>query len=438
MKVSKICVMIYLGLGLATAGIVLTLASWFAPPVTTYIARMRVTGPSLFISGCGVLVLTCIACAIKQNDCLPKCKITVTRGKQQRASIETYSLDSVDESLEEKNAQTDEYIDLRLDCPECQQYLMQHGYIAYEDHVSHKYQLAANVSNCDECSRSVETGQSAELPWRMRDHDGQQLGQSAYSSSSAQCDYPLYECYCGRCANRSTLPNNSSHVDENKPFIKPLTSGQARKHAQISTDPSRVDRTVSERTDADDNFPFFLPKAFQPISSASSPDSGNCDIPPTYSSVAQRGRSHPYTAVDMTSLARPASGFQHAKIRQLRRPQSVYSVTQVHCSTQTADDSSEQASSHLATTFSRSSGQLHAAVHAVTPDFTATVSPVSRDTSIHERRQSVSSHKHMPDGAVSSRADGPTAEEPQDDKLACALTEQTRTTANQLCFEVTV
>lgn len=73
MSCSKTSVTLFLGLILSTAGFVLTLAGWFAPPINSYVERIRLTGPVILLIGMGLLIISCLLCVYVQGKCCSFC-----------------------------------------------------------------------------------------------------------------------------------------------------------------------------------------------------------------------------------------------------------------------------------------------------------------------------------------------------------------------------
>ena len=58
-----------LGLMVMTAGFFLTMAGWFAPVKNDAVLKVRLTGPLCLGTGFALLILSCLCCAIEQNNC---------------------------------------------------------------------------------------------------------------------------------------------------------------------------------------------------------------------------------------------------------------------------------------------------------------------------------------------------------------------------------
>lgn len=69
----KTCVVIFLGLILMTAGFVLTLTGWFAPPMNTFVLTVRMGGPVTLLVGFVLLLCSCMMCSIEQRRCCSCC-----------------------------------------------------------------------------------------------------------------------------------------------------------------------------------------------------------------------------------------------------------------------------------------------------------------------------------------------------------------------------
>lgn len=65
--------LVFLSLVLMTAGFVLSLAGWFAPPITQVVIRVRLAGPSAFLVGLFLLSFSCCVCAFEQRKCCICC-----------------------------------------------------------------------------------------------------------------------------------------------------------------------------------------------------------------------------------------------------------------------------------------------------------------------------------------------------------------------------
>ena len=64
-----------------TAGFVLTLSSWFAPPINSFVHSVRVIGPATLIAGFIFMVLSCLVCAVKKGKCCALCYYFILRDK---------------------------------------------------------------------------------------------------------------------------------------------------------------------------------------------------------------------------------------------------------------------------------------------------------------------------------------------------------------------
>lgn len=73
MECSKVCWVIVTSLILMTGGFVLTLAGWFAPPISDSVIRVRMAGPGALLAGAVLLFLSCIMCAYTQRKCCSCC-----------------------------------------------------------------------------------------------------------------------------------------------------------------------------------------------------------------------------------------------------------------------------------------------------------------------------------------------------------------------------
>ena len=58
-----------LGLMVMTAGFFLTMAGWFAPVKNDAVLKVRLTGPLCLGTGFALLILSCLCCAMEQNNC---------------------------------------------------------------------------------------------------------------------------------------------------------------------------------------------------------------------------------------------------------------------------------------------------------------------------------------------------------------------------------
>ena len=73
MDCSKSCFLIFTALVLSTAGFVLTITAWFAPPLSTFVDRVRVAGPVILLVGFFLMILSCILCSFVQGRCCACC-----------------------------------------------------------------------------------------------------------------------------------------------------------------------------------------------------------------------------------------------------------------------------------------------------------------------------------------------------------------------------
>lgn len=73
MECSKVFIVAYVGLIISTAGFCLTLAGWFAPPISPPVEGVRIAGPCIFIVGTLVLFFSCLMCASVQQRCCTEC-----------------------------------------------------------------------------------------------------------------------------------------------------------------------------------------------------------------------------------------------------------------------------------------------------------------------------------------------------------------------------
>ena len=72
---SRVFVVVYMGLILATAGFCLTIAGWFTPSTNENISvhGVRRAGPVLLVLGVVLLIGSCLMCAVAQNRCCDQC-----------------------------------------------------------------------------------------------------------------------------------------------------------------------------------------------------------------------------------------------------------------------------------------------------------------------------------------------------------------------------
>ena len=75
MECTKTCFVIFTGLIMMTAGAVLAMAGWFAPPINEGVIGVRLAGPIVLLIGLVVLVLSCPMCAYKQGKCCHCCYV---------------------------------------------------------------------------------------------------------------------------------------------------------------------------------------------------------------------------------------------------------------------------------------------------------------------------------------------------------------------------
>ena len=69
----KTCFVIFLGLILMTAGFVLTLTGWFAPPSNNFVLAVRMGGPITLLVGFVFLLCSCLMCSVEQGKCCRCC-----------------------------------------------------------------------------------------------------------------------------------------------------------------------------------------------------------------------------------------------------------------------------------------------------------------------------------------------------------------------------
>ena len=77
---NKTCTIIFLSLILMTAGFVLTLMGWFAPPMNNFVLNVRMGGPIALLIGFVFMLCSCLMCAIDQGRCFQCC----FKGKNKR------------------------------------------------------------------------------------------------------------------------------------------------------------------------------------------------------------------------------------------------------------------------------------------------------------------------------------------------------------------
>ena len=77
-----------------TAGFVLTLAGWFAPPITDTVLRVRMAGPVTLLLGFLLLILSYILCAIEQQKC-SECCYQYIRAREKENDIRTCDADAM-------------------------------------------------------------------------------------------------------------------------------------------------------------------------------------------------------------------------------------------------------------------------------------------------------------------------------------------------------
>ena len=70
---NKTCTVIFLSLILMTAGFVLTLMGWFAPPMNNFVLNVRMGGPIALLIGFVFMLCSCLMCAIDQGRCFQCC-----------------------------------------------------------------------------------------------------------------------------------------------------------------------------------------------------------------------------------------------------------------------------------------------------------------------------------------------------------------------------
>ena len=77
-----------------TAGFVLTLAGWFAPPITDTVLRVRMAGPVTLLLGFVLLVFSYILCAIEQQKC-SECCYQYIRAREKENDIRSCDADAM-------------------------------------------------------------------------------------------------------------------------------------------------------------------------------------------------------------------------------------------------------------------------------------------------------------------------------------------------------
>ena len=73
MDCNKSCVLIFTALVLSTAGFVLTITAWFAPPLNNFVANVRLAGPLILVFGFLLMILSCFLCSFVQGRCCACC-----------------------------------------------------------------------------------------------------------------------------------------------------------------------------------------------------------------------------------------------------------------------------------------------------------------------------------------------------------------------------
>ena len=73
MECSRVFVVVFTGLILATAGFFLTLAGWFAPPINNSVRGVRLAGPIMLVVGLTILLCACLSRALGHNECCSQC-----------------------------------------------------------------------------------------------------------------------------------------------------------------------------------------------------------------------------------------------------------------------------------------------------------------------------------------------------------------------------
>ena len=77
-----------------TAGFVLTLAGWFAPPITDTVLRVRMAGPVTLLLGFVLLVFSYILCAIEQQKC-SECCYQYIRAREKENDLRSCDADAM-------------------------------------------------------------------------------------------------------------------------------------------------------------------------------------------------------------------------------------------------------------------------------------------------------------------------------------------------------
>ena len=67
--------LVYVSLVAMTAGFVLTLSAWFAPPINKTVLQVRQVGPCVFFGGCSLLLVACVVYAFQQGLCAALCYV---------------------------------------------------------------------------------------------------------------------------------------------------------------------------------------------------------------------------------------------------------------------------------------------------------------------------------------------------------------------------
>ena len=70
---SRTFLLVYIALLMTTAGFVLTLSSWFAPPINRFVYTVRIVGPCALLLGFALLMTSCLVCAMDQGRCCRCC-----------------------------------------------------------------------------------------------------------------------------------------------------------------------------------------------------------------------------------------------------------------------------------------------------------------------------------------------------------------------------
>ena len=105
----KTCTVIFLSLILMTAGFVLTLMGWFAPPMNNFVLNVRMEGPIALLIGAVFMLCSCLMCALDQGKCFQCCYKHRNRIMKNASQLEAERLHSTNWTTSQIDDLTDDY-----------------------------------------------------------------------------------------------------------------------------------------------------------------------------------------------------------------------------------------------------------------------------------------------------------------------------------------